>query len=521
MKRAVILILAVYLWFNIPTFHDGLFHVFDNVQVTRVEAMYTELTSGQFPVRYVDAFGHGAGSFIFKYYSPLVYYVGAFFRYGGFSDIKAVKLIYLLFSGVGAIGMFVLLRSRVKLWIATLGTILFLTSPYLYHDFFHRGSLTESSALMLVPWVWWTFMRVKEKTSGVNVGLGALSLGALILTHSLTGVMVVGTLLLYLVIPPVNLAKMITYMVAIMLGLGIAAFSLIPSLTERNIIQYENNSLVERGYIDHPISLRQQLSNQGVGGEKSAYAGITLLSGYVILVGLYLRSEKFRARFGNLALFVIIVGGGGLYLISPGSAWVWERIIYLRYFQFPFRLLTIVTTALVLGYGLMLDYFSQSKMKVILLILLAVIPFAAARQYYQPLGYQYGTKYTVDDPCMTDTWANEYLSKWTKTCLLRPVPLISENREAKVSEGGRTIKFKVKDNEQVQIGKYYFPGWVAEDQNGHPLRLEPSGEQGLMAITTDSDSKEVTVKLERTRAEKLGDTVSLVSLLLLAGLIAF
>lgn len=526
MKKAILLILIVYLWLNLPIFHDGLFHVYDNVQVTRVEAMYNELISGQFPVRYTDAFGHGAGSFMFKYYSPLIYYIGAMFHWVGFSTIKSVKLIYLLFTAIGAVGMLVFLRSRVKLWPATIGTIAFLTSPYLYHDFFHRGSLTEASALMLVPWVWWAFMRVKEKASGLNIALGALSLGTLILTHSLTGVMVVATLFLYLLIPPINWGGIRNCVAVMLLGFGVAAFSLIPSLTEKGIIQYENNSLVQRGYIDHPVALWQQLSNQGVGQEKSAYLGITLIVGYALLIGLNLGSVKFRKQYGRLALFVIIVATVTLYLMSPISSWIWAKVIYLRYFQFPFRLLTVATSALVLGYAIVLDYFRHKRVMTLMLVMIMAIPFLTTTGYYQVLGYQYGTTYTVDDPCMTNTWANEYLSKWTKSCLLKPIsPLVTPIQEEvavsniEVTDNGRTISFEATGRGEIKIGKYYFPQWRAWDENGDELVTQPYGDNGLVKVSVEKNA-DVRVKMLPTMDDKVGDSISVMALLLCFGLVA-
>lgn len=62
-KILVVIVIGLALfWLNLPTLHDGLFHVYDNVQVTRIQAMYSELQSGQFPVRYIDSFGHGGGT---------------------------------------------------------------------------------------------------------------------------------------------------------------------------------------------------------------------------------------------------------------------------------------------------------------------------------------------------------------------------------------------------------------------------------------------------------------------------
>ena len=520
MRWSIVLILISYLWINIPSLHDGLFNVIDNVQVTRVEAMYSELSSHQFPVRYVDAFGHGAGSFIFKYYSPLVYYLGAVFHYMGFSVIQSVKLIYLLMTAIGTIGIWVLLKSqRMGLLSSTMGTIVFVVSPYLYHDFFHRGSLTEASAFMLLPWVWWAYLRIMKEASGVNIAVGALSLGALILTHSLTGVMVVGTLVILTFLPPLRLKNTIKLVVAILLGCGLAAFSLIPSLYEKNIIQYENNSLVQTGYLDHPVSLVEQFTIYPSG--KTAYLGFGLMITYLMLVGGYMMFPALRKKYGKVGLFVMIVGTGGLLLMLPSGGWLWANIIYLRYFQFPFRLLTVVTTALVVGYAILIENFRDSKVFSALMMLIILIPLLFSLRYYQPLGYQYGTKYTVDDPCMTNTWADEYLSKWTTKCLLKPTKdLVSPPVDNLIAtDKGRTIKFDAPKAGEYIIAKYYFPEWSARDGNGLAIKVEPYGENGLIAVTTTKANTLVTVKMQPTTTDKVGDAVSVISLLLCAGLI--
>lgn len=526
MKRAFFILFLTYLWFNLPTFHDGLFQVFDNIQVTRIQAMYSELTAHQFPVRYLDDFGHGAGYFLFTFYSPIVYYLGALFHGVGFSVIQSVKLVYLLMSGLGVVGMFLLLRSRVSLGSAILASITFLTAPYLYHDFFHRGTLTEAAAFTLVPWVWLTFMRLKEKITGLRVSLAALLFGLLILTHALTGIMVLGTIVLYGLIPPLSLRKVLGYMLTIILGFGVAATTLLPSLFEKSLIRYTDNSFVQSGYLDHPVPLRAQWMNQGAGDTKSAYLGTTLLAGLVILLMTMFRSSSLRKQHKQLLPFILITGIGGLYLMSPISSGIWERIFYLRYFQFPFRLLTIVTSALVLGYGLLLEYFKSSKRMTLVLLLLIIIPLGFSRRYYQPLGYQYGTTYTVDDPCMTTTWADEYLTQWTTACVLSPIPELVTPLTPTVTatlplitDHGRTIHFTLTGAGEVEVAKYYFPAWQAYDAQGKKLLTMPSGEHGLIEVITTEPATEVTLKLTPTRIERWGDYVTLLSLVLCVGLL--
>ncbi len=518
------LIILAYLFINIPTLHDGLFHVYDNVQVTRIEAMYRELGSGQFPVRYIDSFGHGAGYFLFKYYSPLLYYVGSAFMFLGFSAIKAVKLIYLIMSALGAIGCYKWIRNQTKHdYSATIGTLAFVTAPYVYHDFFHRGSMTEAGAMMLMPWAMWAYSKIMQNHSTRDFSVAALIFGSLILTHTLTGVMAAGLLLLYLAIRLPKREIVIKYILSMLLALGIAGFSLVPAIFEKHYIQYENNSLLTRGYLDHPVGLLAQLTNQGAGEEKSAYLGITLMSVYGVLIVLAVGSPKFREKYGNQALFILIAATIGLYLIAPSSAWIWERVIYLRYFQFPFRLLTVVSVVLCLGLSVVSAYYRSFKVVMILLTVLVIAPVFYGRSYYRPLGYQYGTRYSVDDPCRTTTWADEYLSKWSTQCLLSPLPSlvspVSGNvvvSDIQVKANGRNISFKTMGVGEVQVAKYYTPEWIASDDTGAKLLTTPYSDHGLIKIMIDRHEDRVQIEMLPSTASRWGDLISIISAVICA-----
>ncbi len=517
------IIILAFLLFNIPTFHDGLFQVYDNVQVTRIEAMYSELRGGQFPVRYIDSFGHGAGYMLFKYYSPLLYYLGAAFMYLGFSAIKAVKLIYLIATAVGALGCWKWLRERTQgAWPARLGTLAFLSAPYVYHDFFHRGSMTEAAALMLMPWVMWAYGMLKDSPTRRNVAWAAITFGLVILTHSLTGVMTGALIMLYLVIKPPRRRGIMMYLLAVILALGMASFSLVPALLDKHTIQYENNSLLMRGYIDHPIKIAEQLNNQGIGEAKSAYLGLTLIIVYGVLMIIFIMSRKFRDRYAATAIFVLAAATVGLYLISPSSRSIWEQIIYLRYFQFPFRLLTVVTLVLSLGMGVLTDYYQSDKIKLVALGLLVIIPLLYSRSFYRPLGYQYGTTYTADDPCKTTTWADEYLSKWVHQCLLTgQAKMITPSiDQLEILKNGREIKFEAKSAGEYIVAKYYAPEWVAHDTEGNVLETEPVGENGLIQVKTDRDTTVVILTMKPSRASRWGDAISLGSLFLVIALLA-
>src|SRR5688500_13995787 len=95
-----------------PIFHDGLFQTMDDIQVVRIEQMYKELKSGQFPVRITSELGNGAGYMLFNYYSPLVYYIGAIFHALGFTLVISTKLVFLLGFLIAWLGIYLLLRLK-------------------------------------------------------------------------------------------------------------------------------------------------------------------------------------------------------------------------------------------------------------------------------------------------------------------------------------------------------------------------------------------------------------------------
>lgn len=126
-----------------PLLQDGLFASMDDVQVVRIDFMVRELRNGQFPVRYIGELGNGGGYMLFNFYSPLVYYLGAIFHFTGFTLVKSTKLVFLLGYFVGSAGMFLLLKKYADRLTAVIGTILFLTAPYVGYDAYIRGALAE------------------------------------------------------------------------------------------------------------------------------------------------------------------------------------------------------------------------------------------------------------------------------------------------------------------------------------------------------------------------------------------
>lgn len=506
-----------------PAYHGGLFISHDDVQVTRIQAMTEELRGGQFPVRYIDSFGNHAGYFLFNFYSPFIYYVGAIFVFLGFSSVTAVKLVYLLIIMIGSLGIFVLLKSKTTLFSSTIGTIVFLLSPYIFHDLFHRGALPEATALMITPWVLWSFIKIKERKINKFVFLiSVISFSLTILSHVLTGALV-GVLLLSLIFPIKNRKNIYLYFFSIFLSISLAAFYFLPALVENQYTQYENADLVANGYKSQFVEITKQAGSKEIINEKKPFLGLSLL--FTLLVITYnLISKKFENKSNkNLAKVIIFVSVLSLLLMSHFSELIWANFRYLRYLQFPYRILTILTVILTLGFALVFDLVNKTiKIVLILTIFLATFIYSP---YYKALGYQYVGKYSVEGECKTTAWNNEHLPKWVNKCIktepkIIVVPITEglklENIET--FKNGRKIIFIPKERAgEIIINKYYFPGWTAENESGEKIEIRPSADNGLISIYVSETflEKPIIVSLKNTYIRTIGNLISLLSIICL------
>ena len=515
------LIVTAFVFVVLPVLHDGLFHVYDNVHVTRLIAFSSELAGGQFPVRYLDSFGHGAGYFLFKFYSPLIYYLGSLFYFAGFSYIQSLKLVYLFFIALCSLGIYTLLRSLVGRFASTVATLSFLLSPYLYHVFFHRGTITEAAAMMLIPWLVLAFTRLRNNPTKTNIVLSAVTIALTVLTHTLTAAMGILVVALYSALSPDKTRTLRSFFMSLVLGISLSAFFLLPSVASSKLVQYTNNSLVERGYLDHPVAFIDQAFALGDGTEKTAFLGLTLITGFLFTLALTLTSAKFRKNHSNILVFSLLATSIGFFVMSPVSSIIWEKLIYLRYVQFPFRFLTVVTVCTSILYALLLEHFSSSKLIKAFLTLLVFLPLLISPQFHKPLGYQYTTDYLVEDPCMTTAWADEHLPIWVNQCLLKSQDILVEPLSGSIlidqvaeSDSGRLIKVGYSGEGELLISKYYFPGWVASNPQGQNLPLSPHGEHGLIKMSViDSDSP-LTLELKPTLLENISTWITLISLLI-------
>lgn len=519
-----LLVAGIFLFVTLPFFHKGFFPTQDDVQVVRIDALAQELRSGQFPVRYINMFGNGGGYMLFEFYSPLVYYVGAFIHIIGISLVKTTKLVFLLGYGVGLAGIVFLLK-RYSNWVVTMiGSLLFLTSTYVGYDVYTRGDLGEFWGFMLLPAVFWAFLRLKEEKNRIFILSAGILLGLLILSHTLMGINGAIFLVLLFFIPPLDKQQSLRIFLAVLLGAGLSAFFWLPVLTEHALTWYSQSSFTTLSYKTNflnplEISGLHQLS----WGFKPPLLGLGLFVGGCLSILFFLIKHK------KITPVVRFAGSGfvlSLLLIWDISKPLWDHITYLQYMIFPWRFLSGATVFAVLLIALFLSKVKRRWLQVALGILLLLPAITLQYKYLRPSGYNFISQYFAEDACTSTTWASEYMPRWATECLPKPKnhaqPAYSliqpTNNSEKVQslqtkQNGREIEFNVAGTGSAIIAsRYFFPGWISLVDT-YKVTVSPYGKYGLLSFSVPGGQHHVIIKLTDTPVRTTGNIVSLFSIL--------
>lgn len=508
-----------------PIFHDGLFRTMDDIQVVRIEEMYKELKSFQFPVRIASDLGNGAGYMLYNFYSPLVYYIGALFHVLNFTLIISTKLTFLLGFILAWLGIYLLLKYKFDTISAISGSIIFLVSPYLGYDVYHRGALAEFFALCLLPLLFFSLLKLLKDKSSFYFLLFSLLIAALVLSHNLTTMI---TLPFIVALILISFKRNLLGFTSFMLGLCLSAFYWFPAILEKQYIIIDSVDFITQTYQNHFLT-----PNQVIGFEKIPWGFLPPVLGVGLFLGtifattvLLLQQFKFISKkgFDHFIIFSVISFFICLFLASNISKPIWELLSPpLNYLQFPWRFLTLITFfgAISCSY---LIYKTKPLKDQLMIIGLLVIPLIVSYyNYFQPVGYNFISKYTADDPCGTAGWSNEYIPIWAKTCFPKGSKLGEVNVTAgdikhtgiQIKNHSRLYEFTTQSTESGKLlfKRYYFPGWKLKIDN-QKSSISAALPYGLIEADIPSGNHSLKLEFKNTPIRNISNLISVLSLII-------
>ena len=549
MKKTIIFLFLVFLLslpLVLPFFRSGYFPTHDGEwAIVRLGAMHRALMARHFPVRWAGNLNYSFGYPLFLFTYPLPYYLGELFYLAGFGLVGTVKILFVLGTILSGLAMFLLGKELFGNFGGLIGTVFYLYAPFRLVDLYVRGSLGESLAFIFFPLLFWALIRI-TKGHYSWVAIGAIFFAGLLLTHNVSALLFTPFLVAFMAFlilkssekERIFLAQRL--LLVFILGIGLAAFFLIPALTEKSNIALSQMPLAD--IKQHFVNYQQLVSpswGYGSPGGEDAFSfqlGWVHLGGLLVAFTFWLYNKR---RFKNpdslffgfsfISLLFLV------FLMLPLSFQFWDKAPFFSEVDFPWRALGVATFFLAIGLG----YLVVNRLSRFLAIGLAFLVIVVNLNYAKPSGsIDYGDDYYFTNEATT-TSNDELMPLWVKQKPLKHpqekvIITSGEGVINKVFFDAKRVGFDVEGETEleIQINTIYYPGWKLKiDGREAPLRYNPrrelsrhkvplyNNEGGLITLKVTPGQHRIMAVFGETPVRLLSDFISLASLMSIGGLL--
>ncbi len=553
---------------GLPLETDAELHIFRTAELSHL------LQGGAVFPRWAPDFYFGYGYPLYNYYASLTYYLGAgLMTLPGVDAVLAVKLVFLLgFIGCG-LGIYSFVRTLWGRRSAVVAAAVYLYAPYIqYIDPHARGVLAEFFSFALFPWVLWAFTLPPgaSRPDGRRLSLAALLLAALIYTHNLMALVFTAFLVAWLtwqILARAQAARVSSspgeeasprkskqlaqalavhapLLLALGLGVALAAFFWLPVVLERDAVQL-GNLISNGGHFDfrnHFLSWQELLKPTiflDLGATDPGFLFNLGVAQWVLglMGGGSLLWRKGPRRL--LGLFFVLAAALLLLLILPVSSPIWGRVPLMPYLQFPWRLLGPVAFCLAvlsgIGVAALERLVGRPKVDWAVAGLVVIVLTLALPLSYPP---DWPAEFGPTDPL--GIMQRELKGRWLGTTstgdyvpadvlvVPRPEQQVVESYQAggavdRVNRAtlpkGTSVRldrerplgwvFQVDGDEPFvfRLFHFYFPGWVAI-LDGEPVDIEPAKPDGFITVMVPAGAHQLEIVFRQTPARTLAWSVS-------------
>jgi hypothetical protein len=520
--------------------HQSLLVSYDiNFHLFQSNEFYRSLSSGNiFPKWVLDSNnGYGAANFIF--YSPLSYYIVAIFHFFIPSIIQSIIVSIWFAFFLSGISMYYAIKNIADHRAGLICALLYQIFPIHIINLYLRGALAELFAYIWFPLVFISLLRMRNSKEKFIPTAGlAISYAGLILTHLVSGFifsLIVITYLVYQFFSGESFKRILRIPAALVVGLGLSSFFLLPVVCERKFVQIEY--IFEYAFSDFRKNFLFLTDNlHGMSSRFYIPVHIAVMFELVLfLLIIYFKFWKSRkGKENNQSGFFVFLFLLSLFMTTPLSRWFWKLSPTLQAIQFPWRWLSFMELSLLF---LTVDFFMKEKSCIIisggmkgrsvlyllvtLVLLSGITAFNGKRKipnedlnrilYPERAGY-----YTNLPKEYTPVWAKD-LEKLLKKPAPERIAVLSGNAFATVlawQPEKRVIGAEVYSNALLRVATFYYPGWVAR-LDGGKVQIVTESNTGEMLVSVPNGKHTLTLEFVDTPLRRSAKYISLISLLFL------
>lgn len=534
-------ICAPLLWYGAPNGHSIEYNL---VWLSNFSA---QLAQGDLYPRWLMGMNHGAGSPVFYFYAPLPFYILSIpvLLFGTAKLVLQLGIGEWLLIGLSGMAFYRFARARFAMPPAWLAAALYMLLPYhLEINLWWRQDIGELTNYIWMPLALHYTDRLLAGERAI-AGM-ALIYAAMMLTHlpsTLLFSIGLGCYVLVVAWRRHKARELVTFGVAIAVGIALAALYWVPALFSEQYVRSEKlwTPYFDFHYWFFPIEGLPQLAGRDNVFALRLFAMIGLTSAVFVLA--WLNAYRWRHVVGRTALFAsLTMIAVAWFLMSPWSETVWETLPELWKVQFPWRIAMVVdlAAAIALLHSLHCldryrDYVSGLALAAVAGLLIYSFSSAHVLHKLDPFdnawwvaGRDQAVRNGLDAPEYTTAW-NPATTADTSSGIAGMPEVAFDRGTGEVATTlwrARHIELQA-DLQQptlVRVRQFYFPNWRAviaplpdTDNGSTAVTLQPDTDTGLLTIAMPAGRHTATLRLMPLPQEIIGGLISICGLLAWGG----
>jgi len=453
--------------------HDFSLHIW------RIIALENEINQGNLMPTWIAEGLNGFGVPIFSIVYGVPYYIAVFLLKISLSLAWAQKIMMFIPGPLSGLFFYLWAKNKFGNFIAALGSIIYVWTPYHFLITFIRGAVGEMYFFMFFPLVLYFF----DKKSIISLAGGALSFALLIYSHNSLALLSMGIYLGYMFLDYYhsrNKKQLGRNLLIILLGVLLSSFYTLPALFFTSIL-HNSHLNVKDLVFPPPLSLL-----------RSKWEGGSVIDGQHLIM-------SFQIGLANLLVFMIAIIAiiyslikksvknwqlyfwsfcfiFSIFMISPYSIWLWEHIPLIINIQLPYRFLALTSIA---SSGLTLVLMAlirDQKIKIIFAILIFALAILGNRNHLLTRNkdlnsrefYSYHGSYDGYGEFLPSYFNyRDYDNKTTNNVIIPDFELIGNGilYNKSISKYESRVDIEMQGYGKIFIKRLYFPGWNIKVNN--------------------------------------------------------
>lgn len=513
----------------LPLFHQGLIPTHDGeYHVVRFSQFYEVLSEGTLYPRWAPDFNNGYGIPLFNYQYPLPNYISSLLHFFGIGFIDSFKLNLIFATITSAVFMYLWSKSYWGSLGGVVSSIFYTYSPYRFVDIYVRGSVGEVWALAFAPAILWCLKSYSTTKNKKFVIFGGIFLALLVYSHNILALLFcafMSAYMLYLFFASYEKKSKLLkgFLAIILLGLGLSAPFFLPALFETKyvtglqVFDISKNfpELYQLIFPSWGNGFSDSLSSNSMSYQIGIMNLIIVLLASISLIKSFIKKRKNK----SIKAFILSTFFISVFLMLPYSALVWKVTPLLSYFQFPWRILSLVILLSSFFAGSLFE--KRTERAILLSAILIIVLVLSAINYTRPAYYlarndsYYLTRSNFMDG--TNSPGDAFNTKWLSSLPQKQslASVVKGDVAVKVLKNMSTTKsfeFNSKANSTIRFSIAYFPGWKAK-LNGQPLNIQNNN--GIIMVNIPRGQSRVDLTFSNTPIRNLATVIFFISLLIL------